>query len=424
MDRTEHLKIAVVGGGVAGIVAAYLMQRRHDVTLYEKNDYIGGHTNTVVIPGGPDRGMPVDTGFIVLNDRTYPLFNRFLSQLNVSISKTDMSFSYTDRKTGLQYASMDLDGIFAQRKNLIKPSFWNLLRGIVKFNTTTRHRLHEGRLVGVTLGEHLEREGIAKKVAKEFVLPMAGAIWSAPDGKISDFPAETFARFYENHGLLSLRDHPQWYFVSGGSQTYVRSFLKDFKGKIVVNCAVTGIRREDARVAIERPDSGESFYDRVIIAAHADEALKVLTDPSPQEVRLLSAWTYSRNNTVLHRDSSYLPPNHRAWASWNYIREAGTDADAPVTLTYDMTRLQRLTTKERYCVTLNPARQIPETAVIRQLDYSHPVYNFDSLSSQNELGRLNGQRNTYFCGSYFGYGFHEDAVRSAVEVGRLFGIDL
>jgi len=419
-----RLKIAVVGGGVAGIVSAYLMQRRHEVTLYEKNSYIGGHTNTVTIADGPDRGTPVDTGFIVLNDRTYPLFNRFLSQLGVAIRKTDMSFSYADRKTGLQYASMDFNSVFAQRKNLIKPSFWSLLRGIMKFNAVTRQRLHEGSLGGLTLGQHLEKEGIAKKVAEEFVLPMAGAIWSAPDGKIADFPAETFARFYENHGLLSLTEHPQWYFVSGGSQSYVRAFLKDFKGEVVANCAVEGIRREASRIAVVCPGIGEVFYDRVIIATHADEALKLLKDPSPEEIRLLKVWTYSQNNTVLHRDISYLPENKRAWASWNYIREAETDANAPVTLTYDMTRLQRLNTKERYCVTLNPARPIPEALVIRQIAYTHPVYNFASLSSQKELGRLNGGRNTYFCGSYFGYGFHEDAVRSAVEVGRLFGIDL
>lgn len=424
MDGAKRLKIAVVGGGVAGIVSAYLMQRRHDVTLYEKNGYIGGHTNTVVIADGPDRGTPVDTGFIVLNDRTYPLFNRFLSQLAVSISKTDMSFSYADRKTGLQYASMDFDGIFAQRENLIKPSFWTLLRGIIKFNAVTRRRLHEGTLDGLTLGQHLEKEGIAKKVAREFVLPMAGSIWSAPDGKIADFPAVTFARFYENHGLLSLTEHPQWYFISGGSQSYVRAFLKDFKGEVFANSAVAGIRREASRVAVVLPGTGDVFYDRVIIAAHADDALKLLSDPSPEEKKLLLAWTYSKNNTVLHRDISYLPQNQRAWASWNYIREEGTDIDAPVTLTYDMTRLQCLNTKERYCVTLNPARSIPQASVIRQIDYTHPVYNFESLSSQKELGRLNGVRNTYFCGSYFGYGFHEDAVRSAVDVGRMFSIDL
>lgn len=289
MNDGHPLEIAVLGGGVAGIVASYLLQRKHGVALYEKNSYVGGHTNTVILAEGPDRGTPVDTGFIVLNDRTYPLFNTFLSQLGVSTGETDMSFSYTDRATGLSYASMDFDSIFAQRENLLKPSFWAFLRGILKFNNVTRKRLHEGHLAGLTLGEHLKREKITRKVAKEFVLPMAGAIWSAPDGKISDFPAETFARFYENHGLLSITDHPQWYYVTGGSQSYVKAFLKGFTGTVHTDCPISRIRRSDSGVIIQLPGGDEKRYDRVVIAAHADEALGMLSDPSPEERRLLSA---------------------------------------------------------------------------------------------------------------------------------------
>jgi len=424
MNNQDRLKIAVVGGGVAGIVSAYLASRRHDVTLFERNDYIGGHTNTVVISDGQDKGIPVDTGFIVLNDRTYPLFNRFLSQLKVSVAKTDMSFSYTDTKTGLQYASMDFDGIFAQRENLLKPSFWSLLRGILRFNAVTRKRLNEGALTGITLGAHLEKEGIARKVAKEFVLPMAGAIWSAPDGRIAEFPAETFARFYENHGLLSLTEHPQWYFIEGGSQTYVRAFLKGFRGKAVPNSEIDSIRRLPSEVRIKRRGGDEESFDRVIIATHADEALRILSDPSPEETRLLSPWWYSANDTVLHRDTTFLPMNQRAWACWNYRREAETGDDDPVTLTYDMTRLQRLQTQARYCVTLNPSKAIAAEHLIRRIPYTHPIYSFASLETQKDLSRLNGKNGTFFCGSYFGYGFHEDAVRSAVEVGRLLGIEL
>lgn len=424
MNDPGRLKIAVAGGGVAGIVAAYLLQRKHDVTLYEKNSYVGGHTNTVTIPAGPDRGTPVDTGFIVLNDRTYPLFNRFMSRLGVTICKTDMGFSYTDEKTGLQYASMGFDSIFAQRENLLKPSFWSLLRGILKFNHVTRERLREGTLSGMALGDHLHRERIDRKVAREFVLPMAGAIWSAPDGRITEFPAETFARFYENHGLLSLTDQPQWYYIHGGSQAYVRSFLNNFSGIVLTENEISGIRRTASRVALKRSGGTEEWFDRVIIAAHADEALKMLSDPTPDETRLLSVWTYSHNETLLHSDLAFMPPNRRAWASWNYIRQAAARDDDPVTLTYDMTHLQRLSTQQRYCVTLNPGKPVSEGCLIRKIHYTHPVYNFTSLSTQKELARLNGSNNTYFCGSYFGYGFHEDAVRSAVDVGHLFGIDL
>lgn len=420
----QPLRIAVAGAGVAGIVAAYLLSRRHDVTLYESNDYIGGHTNTVAVPDGKGGSIPVDTGFIVFNDRTYPLFNRFLEQLKVRAEKTDMSFSYADQRTSLQYASQTVGSMFAQRKNLIRPSFWRFLAGLLRFNRITRRRLHEGALSGITLGQHLEREGFGDAVARSFVLPMAGAIWSAPDGDIRSFPAETFARFYENHGLLSLRDHPQWYYVAGGSQTYVRTFLRGFQGKVCVSTPVGAVERTKDAVIVKLPGN-EQRYDCVVIATHADEALRLLADPSPDEVRLLSAWRYASNRTILHRDVSFLPANRRAWASWNYIRPAGGRETDPVTLTYDMTRLQHLPVEAgRLCVTLNPWKEIAPAAVVRSLVYSHPVFTFDSLATQSQLPTLNGKRRTYFCGSYFGYGFHEDAVRSAVDVARRFGIEL
>lgn len=423
MGNTEKKRIAVVGAGVAGIVAAYLLSRRHDVTLIEQNDYVGGHTNTVDIPDEGGGVIPVDTGFIVLNDRTYPLFNRFLSQLGVAIRKTDMSFSYMDGSSNLQYASMDFRSIFAQRANLFSPSFWRLLWGILRFNRLTRERLHEGALKGLTIDEHLRRESISDIVAKAFVLPMAGAIWSAPDGSIREFPVESFARFYENHGLLSLSDHPQWYYVEGGSQTYVRTFLKTFAGRVLTSCPVKAVVRDDQGVVLKLQNAEERF-DKVVIAAHADQAFRMLSDPTDHETRLLSVWEYAPNQTILHRDHSFLPPIQRAWASWNYTRTSDNRNEARVTLTYDMTRLQCLPVKDRICVTLNPWKPVSQKKTIRELQYDHPMYNFDALRSQAELPSLSGQKNTYFCGSYFGYGFHEDAVRSAVEIGKLFDIGL
>ena len=417
------MKIAVVGAGVAGIVAAHLLSRKHEVTIFEKNDYVGGHTRTVTIDDGKNGTLPVDTGFIVLNDRTYPLFNRFLAQLGVTISKTDMSFSYTDTNTNLQYASMDFLSVFAQRKNLLSLSFWSLLAGILRFNRRTRKRLHNGELAALTIGDHLHRESISEIVAKAFVLPMAAAIWSAPDGNVLDFPAETFARFYENHGLLTLSDHPQWYYVEGGSQTYVRAFLKAFKGRVYASAPVEAVDRIDRGVLVKLK-SFEELFDKVVIAAHADQALKLLSKPSESEARLLSAWKYAPNRTILHRDESFLPPNRRARASWNYVRTQGSLNDLPVTLTYDMTRLQRLSTEDRICVTLNPWKQVAPDKLLRDLMYEHPMYSFQALKSQTELPLLNGVQNTYYCGSYFGYGFHEDAVRSAVEVAKHFNIEL
>jgi len=424
MENESGLNIAVIGGGVAGITAAYLLQRQHTVTIYEKNDYIGGHTHTIVIEEGPDKGTPVDTGFIVLNDRTYPLFIAFLSQFKVPIRKTDMSFSYFCRETGLQYASRNFDAIFAQRRNLLRPSFWRLLLGIIHLNAKTTKKLQEGTLGTITLGDYLKEEKFSRSVIEEYLIPMAAAIWSTPDAQMMDFPAESFFRFFENHGLLNVTHHPQWYFVDGGSHTYIRAFLDGFSGEAQANREVRAIRRTDSRPMVTLQNGAERQFDRVVIAAHADEAYAMLADPSEEERRLLSPWRYTNNYTVLHTDISLLPPNRRAWASWNYLKDQGTETLSPVTVTYDMKRLQNLNTERVYCVTLNPLRPIPGEHIIGEFEYTHPTYTFESLQTQNDLPNLNGKRNTYFCGSYFGYGFHEDAVRSAVAVAEKFGIQL
>ena len=424
MENESRLNIAVIGGGVAGITASYLLQRKHTVTLYEKNNYIGGHTHTIIIEEGPDAGTPIDTGFIVLNDRTYPLFITLLSQLNVPIRKTDMSFSYFSRQTGLQYASRNFNTIFAQRGNLSRPSFWRLLLGIIHLNTKTTKKLRKGKLAAVTLGDYLKKERFGRSVIEEYLIPMAAAIWSTPDAKMMDFPAESFFRFFENHGLLSVTHQPQWYFVDGGSHSYVRAFLDGFKGEIHADHKVKAIRRTDAGVLITLQNGTENQFDRAVVAAHADEAYALLSDPSDEETRLLSPWTYTENHTVLHTDISLLPPNRRAWASWNYMRDRDIQSGSPVTVTYDMNRLQNLKTEKIYCVTLNPVRPIPNEHVIREFLYTHPTYTFEALKKQKELPTLNGKRHTCFCGSYFGYGFHEDAVRSAVRVAEKFGIQL
>ena len=418
------LKIAVIGGGVAGITASYLLQRRHSVTLYEKNDYVGGHTHTIVIKDGADAGTPVDTGFIVSNDRTYPLFNRFLSQLGVPLRKTQMSFSYNCRQTGLQYASSNFNSIFAQRSNLLSPSFWHMLLGITRLNSKTRQKLNQGQLEGLSLGDYLDREGFSQHLIEAYLIPMAAAIWSTPDVKMMDFPAEAFFRFFENHGLLTLTDQPQWYVVAGGSHAYVKAFLESFTGKVLTNYGITSVRRTDSGPVVRFDDDREEQYDRVVIAAHANEAYRMLADPSPDEIRLLSPWQYANNHTVLHTDISLLPSNRRAWASWNYVKERDVESGSPVTVTYHMNRLQNLKTENNYCVTLNPVNPIPGNCIIREIEYTHPMFTFDALKTQQDLPGLNGRNNTCFCGSYFGYGFHEDAVRSAVRVAEKFGIDL
>jgi predicted NAD/FAD-binding protein len=422
--KDTPLNIAVIGGGVAGIVAAYLLQRRHRVTLYEKNDYLGGHTHTITIPAGPDAGTPVDTGFIVLNDRTYPLFNRFLDQLNVPILASDMSFSYYCQASGFQYASHSLNGMFAQRRNLINPGFLRMLLEILRFNRTASRELAAGRLVSLTLGSFLRQFHFSPRFRERYIIPMAAAIWSSPDEDIADFPMETFARFFSNHGLLTVSDQPQWYVVKGGSQAYVAAFRAQFEGDIVLNADIAGIRRAGDSVTITTAGGDQRHLDHVVIATHADEALQLLADPTEDEKRLLGPWRYSRNRVILHSDPRFMPSNPRAWASWNYAREVGASPRTPVTLTYHMNRLQRLDTQAPYFVTLNPNREIEERHVVTRLVYTHPMFDFASLATQPQLAQLNGRNRTSFCGSYFGYGFHEDAVRAANRAVEAFGVGL
>lgn len=424
MMTDVRLRIAVVGSGIAGIGAAHLLQRRHEVSLFEKNDYVGGHTHTIVIDDGPDKGTPVDTGFIVLNDRTYPLLMQFLAALQVPIRKSDMSFSYTCRRTGLQYASRNLNTLFAQRRNLLRPTFWHFLIEIVRFNVKTRKRLASGALRGLSLGAYLREEAVIPSLVDSYLIPMAAAIWSTPGARMMDFPAESFFRFMENHGLLSVSDQPQWYTVVGGSHAYVKAFLKGFTGRVLSNRPVKRIRRTESGPVLTFVDGREERCDEVVIATHADEAIGLLSDPSPEETACLSPWSYNRNTTVLHTDASFIPENPRARASWNYLREKDASRVAPVTLTYHMNRLQGLRTAEDYCVTLNPGRFAERSRIIRELVYHHPMYTAEAVATQGSLAKLNGRRHTYFCGSYFGYGFHEDALRSGVQVAEAFRIHL
>ena len=424
MSMPPKMKIAVVGGGVAGITAAYLLQRDHEVTLFEQNDYIGGHTHTILIPEGPDAGTPVDTGFIVLNDRTYPLFNLLLQRLGVSIRPSDMSFSYFSEDSGFQYASRDVNSLFAQRRNFFDPGFLRLLTEIVRFNRLARRQLLQKRLEGLTLGAFLRRFRFSRRFRDQYILPMAAAIWSSPDEDVADFPMATFARFFNNHGLLTVRDQPRWYVVQGGSHAYVKAFADRFTGTLQPNRPVAGIRRREEAVIVKLADGSQSHHDHVVVAAHADEAYRLLEEPTPEEDRLLGPWRYSTNRVVLHTDRRFMPSNPRAWASWNYTREAGAPPRAPVTLTYHMNRLQGLRTRKAYFVTLNPGRGIDTRHVIEDLTYTHPMFTFASLATQPYLPRLINRNRTSFCGSYFGYGFHEDAVRAGAQVAEAFGITL
>ena len=422
--ETYRKNIAVVGGGVAGITVAHLLDPRHRVTLYEKNDYVGGHTNTIRIPDGPDVGTPVDTGFIVFNDRTYPNFQKLLKRLEVSANKSNMSFSYFDECSGYQYASQNIGTIFAQRRNILNALHLLMLRDILRFNAIVRRQLHEKRLGDVTLNAFLQRFRFGLYFQQRYIIPMVSAIWSAPGETAGAFPMETFARFFENHGLLSVSDQPQWYTVNGGSRTYIDAFLGQFTGEVVTSSPATKIARDADGVTLMMADGTQHRHDHVVIATHADEALGLIADPTADERQWLGPWRYSRNHVVLHTDLAWMPSNPRAWASWNYLRKESDASTPPMVLTYHMNRLQNLNTKRQYFVTLNPPKEIDAGKIIRQMTYTHPVFTFESLATQAHLPSLNGKHRTHFCGSYFNYGFHEDAVSAGAAVAADFGATL
>ena len=416
--------VAVIGSGVAGVVSAWeLAKAGWTVTLYEKEGRIGGHTHTILLEDGPDAGTAVDTGFIVCNDKTYPNFHRFIAELGVSWRWSDMSFGYHDENTGLQYAGTDLSGLFAQRGNIFSPSFLGFVAQIARFNAPALADLESGALKGLTMGDYLARRGFRRAFVEHYILPIGAAVWSTGLGGMADFPAETFVRFFKNHGLLSLNDRTRWQTVAGGSHSYLNAFRARFAGEIRSGAPVESLRRLPAGgVEVAARGQAPRVYERAVVAAHADEALRLLADPSENERSLLGAWGYSQNRTILHTDAALMPDNPRAWASWNYRRVRGEDGSGPASLTYDMTRLQGLRARERYFVTLNPRREPAPGSILREFSYTHPIYNFSSLATQARLPALNGIRGTWFCGSYFGYGFHEDAVRSALAVARDFAV--
>jgi uncharacterized protein len=405
-------RVAVIGGGVAGIVAAHLLQDTCEVTIFEKEDYLGGHTHTVSVPHGPDAGTPVDTGFIVFNEATYPLFIRFLEELEVPSRETQMSFGFHCERTGFFYAGTDLAGIFAQRSNVFSLRYYRFLFEIARFCRQGKADLTQGQTLG-TLDDYVARHRFSPFMVENYLLPMAAAIWSTPAGRVGQFPALSFLRFFNNHGLLSLLDRPKWRTVAGGSCSYVRAFLRRFRGTVRLEAPIARVLRGAAGVSVEVAGEEPRIFDDVFIAAHADQALRLLGDPSPEESRLLGAWRYEENTTVLHTDVSVLPPTPKAWACWNFRREA--KEESRVYVTYAMNLLQGLRAQKQYLVTLNRPSPHEDSQVLASLVYHHPVYTRDSMDTQSALASLNGQRSTYFCGSYFGFGFHEDAVRSSHE---------
>ena len=410
----EKCTVAVIGGGVAGIVAAHLLQKTHRVTLFEQGDYLGGHTHTIAIPDGPDAGTPVDTGFIVFNEATYPHFIGFLSALGVPSRLTEMSFGFHCLETGFIYAGNNLNGIFAQRTNLLKPQFYRFLLEIGRFCRLGKVDVERSEDLG-SLEEYVRHHHFLPFMVDNYLKPMAAAIWSTPTAEVTAFPARAFLLFFRNHGLLDLWNRPAWRTVAGGSSSYVKAFMASFAGTIHLSTTIQRIFRTNGGVQVQFANQHHETFDQVVLATHADQTLRLLGDPTPEETRLLGPWQYEENHTVLHTDMSVLPPMRRAWSCWNFRREGNGSITQPAYVTYAMNLLQGLTTSKQYLVTLNRPSAYDEKQVIARMVYHHPTYTVGSMATQASLPTLNGVRNTWFCGSYFGYGFHEDAVRSSYQ---------
>lgn len=417
-------RIAVVGCGVAGLTAGWLLSREHEVEFFEKNDYAGGHTRTLTVPDGPDAGTSVDTGFIVMNHRNYPHFTEVLRQLDVELDDSSMTFSFYDTQSDYAYSGNNIGSLFPSVSHYFKPDHLRFAYDLWRFARVGYTDLQSGFLAGRCLGEYCAARGFSRAFLNNYLYPMGAAIWSSPIQEMHAFPAQPYLHFLENHGLLRLVNRPQWKYVKGGSRTYVQAMLKQFRTTPNLNAAPECIQRTDTGVLLHMKDGRVLDFDQVIIGTHADEALKLLSDPSKEETQNLGPWRYQANEVTLHTDIQQLPKNPKLWSSWNFVREPGHEDNRPVSVSYYMNRLQRLQTKRDYIVTLNHTRPFADGSIINSTQLTHPLYSFDSMATQPQLRTMNGARNTWFCGSYFGYGFHEDAVRSAVEVAKGFGIDL
>lgn len=419
-DGTVKKKVAVIGGGIAGITAALALDSRYSVVLLEKEDRLGGHTNTIEVEENGKK-VGVDTGFIVLNDRTYPTLHRVLKKLNVAVRFADMSFSVECEQSGLVYGSKSLGSIYGRLSNLAKLDYYRLLLDFPQFWKQAEKWLIENSEDHMTVSEFVRQYNYSDSFYRNFLLPMGGAIWSSPDQDIAEFPIRFFLRFFKNHGMLSYKDQPRWQTVEGGSYTYLKSFKDFFSGEIRTNSQIDKIYRSDNGAHISYVSGDSEKYDHVIIATHADQALSLLADPDELESELLSQWKYQPNLAVLHTDQSFLPSAKLARASWNYRRGKQDSGDKPVSITYDMSRLQGLTSKENYCVTLNPHRDISNSKIIKEILYRHPQYTINSEKAQSALHQLRNRRNTSYAGSYFGFGFHEDACLSGYLAARELG---
>ena len=411
------MRIAVIGSGISGLVAAYQIAPEAEVTVFEANDYVGGHTHTIDVSTETGH-YAVDTGFIVFNDWTYPNFCKLMDKLGVESQKSDMSFGICSDPSNIEFALPSLNSFFANRSNLFNPKYYSLLRDVIRFNKQAKEYVKFG-LPFVTLGEFFKQHSYSESFLNWYVIPMIAAIWSADPKSVADLPAQYFLNFFNHHGLLNVFERPQWRVIKGGSSQYIEPLSRKFSSGIRLNSPIESIQRLGHGVAVKALGEKAEEFDHVVIAAHSNQALAMLSDASDKEKEILGSIRYMANDVVLHTDENILPKSRRAWASWNYRIHEGESSQAQ--LTYHMNRLQGLKSSEDFCVSMNQTQHIDSECVLGQFEYSHPAYDGAAILAQKRHGEISGVNRTHFCGAYWGYGFHEDGVNSALAAMSYFG---
>lgn len=412
------MKIAIIGSGISGLTSAYLLNRNHDITVFEANDYIGGHTHTHNIKI-KDKEYAVDTGFIVYNERTYPNFIKLLDTLGVERQLSTMGFSVKSASEDYEYAGESLNSLFAKRSNIFRLGFLRMLYEMYRFGKKS-DSTGLGLDVSITLGAYLRSENYSNEFINYFIIPMGAAIWSTPANKVLDMPAYFFIKFFYNHGMLEIINRPKWWVIKDGSSAYIKKIIKGFESKINLSSPIRTVSRLDNGIEIETANSKKPLmFDAVVFATHSDQALGMLKDPTEKEKDILSSIPYQKNEVLLHTDSSVLPKRKLAWASWNY--QLDSNPESPVVLTYNMNILQSLDCDETFCVTLNDHQSVDKSKVLKKITYHHPLFTVKGIEAQKRKLEISGVNNTYYCGAYWHNGFHEDGVASAIEVCKHFG---
>ena len=416
------MKIAIIGSGISGLTSAYLLHKKHDITLFESNNYIGGHTNTITVNDENNNQLNVDTGFIVYNNDTYPNFVKILNKLKVETQPSTMSFSLSCERSGMEYGTGNLKALFGNKSNIISFQFYKLLFGIFTYFKKAKIFLKHNNDFSYTVLDFIKSAKINNYTYEKFILPMASAIWSTNFDEIEQMPAKYLFEFYKNHDLLSINPSKKWRVIKGGSKQYVSKLIKPFDNRIRINSKVHSIKRAKNTIYLKTNHNEKEEFNAVILACHSDQALKILEDSTNQEKEILANIPYQLNQAILHTDTSVLPKNKKMWSSWNsYIPK---EQNSNVSLTYNMNILQSIKSKNTFCVSINMENNINPSKIIKKINYSHPTFNKKSVFAQSQKNKISGIKNTYFAGAYWRYGFHEDGVLSALDVCKNFGVEI